>query len=415
MDNCPLNHGSRPPTRGQPTDKLGTAMKVVIAHNRYVSAQPSGENTIVDAEIAQLTAAGVTVLPFLRSSDDIPTLPAAQKALLPLAPIHNRWATADLDRLLAAERPDVLHLHNPYPLLSPAIIRTAQRRGVPVVHTAHNFRQVCVNGTYFRDGRICTDCKGRSFGWPGVEHACYRGSRPQSLLMATALARHRTAWRTIPHYIALTDVLAAHLVEYGVPADHITVKPNGIPDPGPPPAQSGDGFIFLGRLTVEKGLDVLLQAWQRHPVGTLGPLRIVGTGPLLEAAERVAAQRSDVQVLGQQPADEVRRHIRASAALIAPSLWPDVLPTVIIEALANGRPTLGTELGGIPYLLGATGWTVPATDTAATVGALADALPQVRAEAPARVAAARARYEAEFTPEVNISRLLTLYDRLARR
>jgi glycosyltransferase involved in cell wall biosynthesis len=389
--------------------KLGTAMKVVVAHNRYVSSQPSGENTIVAAEIAQLTAAGITVLPVQPSSDDIAALPAVRKALLPLSPIYNHWAVQDIDRLIEAERPDVLHVHNPYPLLSPAIIRTAARRDVPVVHTVHNFRQVCVSGTYFRDGHLCQDCKGRSFGWPGVQHACYRGSRPQSLLMATALARHRRTWRTIPHYIALTDAIAAHLTDYGVPAERITVKPNGVEDPGPPPAEPGDGFAFVGRLTAEKGVQLLLDAWSQHPDGSLGPLRIVGDGPLRGAVDRAAADRGDLTALGQVPPAEVRRQIRASAALIVPSTWPDVLPTVIIEALANGRPTLGTDVGGIPYLIGDTGWTV-----APIADALAAALPQVRAAAADRSSSARARYEAEFTPEVNVARLIELYNRVKR-
>src|SRR5262245_44542080 len=132
-------------------------MKVVVAHNRYASARPSGENNVVDAEIAQLRAAGVAVVPFLRNSDDIATLPPAQKALLPLSPIRNGPAQRALGDLLDRERPDVLHLHNPYPLLSPWVVRTAHRHGVPVIQTVHNYRQVCAPGLYFRDGHICTE------------------------------------------------------------------------------------------------------------------------------------------------------------------------------------------------------------------------------------------------------------------
>src|SRR5262245_30491549 len=152
-------------------------MKVVIAHNRYSSAQPSGENTIVDAEIGQLTAAGVTVLPFIRSSDEIGTLSLAGKAMLPLSPVWAPGAQRDLAALLDRERPDVFHLHNPYPLLSPWVVRTAHAHGVPVVQTVHNYRQVCASGLYFRDGAICRDCRGRAFALPAIRHACYRGSR----------------------------------------------------------------------------------------------------------------------------------------------------------------------------------------------------------------------------------------------
>src|SRR5262245_27064718 len=138
-------------------------MKVVVAHNRYSSAQPSGENTVVDAEIAQLAAAGVEVVPFLRSSDEIGSLPTVQKALLTVWPVVSPRAVKDLTALIHAEKPDILHLHNPYPLLSPWVIRTAHAHGLPVVQTVHNYRQVCAPGLYFRDGHICYDCRGRAF------------------------------------------------------------------------------------------------------------------------------------------------------------------------------------------------------------------------------------------------------------
>jgi glycosyltransferase involved in cell wall biosynthesis len=223
-------------------------MKVVVAHNRYASAQPSGENVIVDAEIAQLRDAGVTVLPFIRSSDEIAEFSTGQKALLPLSPIRNARSQRDLDALLQRERPDLVHLHNPYPLLSPWVVRTAHRRRVPVIQTVHNYRQVCAPGLYFRDGRICTDCRGRAFALPAIAHSCYRGSKAQSAVMATTLAVHRGTWRSDDHYVALTDRIAEHLRDYGIPAERITVRPNGIPDPGPS-GGTGEGFLFAARLS----------------------------------------------------------------------------------------------------------------------------------------------------------------------
>ncbi|WP_091081049.1 glycosyltransferase family 4 protein [Micromonospora nigra] len=384
-------------------------MRIVVAHNRYRQAQPSGENTIVDAEIAQLTAAGVEVLPFLRSSDEIPTMPKTAKALLPISPIYAPRAQQELARLLTEHRPDALHLHNPYPLLSPWVVRTAHRHGVPVVQTVHNYRQVCSSGVYFRDGAICQDCKGRTFGVPAIRNRCYRGSAVQSALMATTLAVHRPTWRSVDRFIALTSQIATHLREYGIPADRIVVKPNGIPDPGRP-APLGEGFFFLGRLSPEKGLGVLLDAWRRHPDGALGPLRIAGDGELRHLAEAAAAERADVTYLGSLDRDGVRATMAQSAVVIAASLWHDVLPTVVIEAMASGRPVLGTDLGGIPYLVGAddptgaVGWVVPADPAA-----MAAALPVAAAGAAALSAPARLRYERTFHPDVVTKRLIDVY------
>jgi glycosyltransferase involved in cell wall biosynthesis len=379
-------------------------MKVIVAHNRYSSAQPSGENTVVETEIAQLQAAGVEVVPFLRSSDDIGALPLHRKALLPASPIYAGAAQRELRDVLRAERPDVLHLHNPYPLLSPWVVRTAHRHGVPVIQTVHNYRQVCANGLFFRDGHICTDCAGRRLGVPAIVHSCYRGSRAQSIVMATTLAVHRSTWHTVDRFIALTDAVATHLRQYGVEADRITVKPNSVPDPGTP-TPLGDGFVYLGRLSEEKGIRLLLKAWSQHDVGALGQLRIAGDGPLRTLVEHTA--RSDVEYLGALDRAGVRAVLRASAVLLTPSLWYDVLPTVILEALAEGRPVLGTDLGGIGYLVGNAGWVVPAEGFAA-------ALPRARAEAASLSTVARSRYLARFHPDVVTGQLVDIYRSVSR-
>ncbi len=240
-----------------------------------------------------------------------------------------------------------MHLHNPYPLLSPWVVRTAHAAGVPVVQTVHNYRQVCAAGIYFRDGHVCTDCRGRRVGVPAIVHACYRGSRAQSAVMATALALHRPTWRSVDRYIALTDAVAEHLVDYGISPDRIVVKPNSVADPGEPDP-AGDGFLFFGRLVAEKGLGLVLDAWRRHPEGSLGMLRIAGDGPMRPAVEAAAAERSDVDFLGPQDRAGVRAALRDSSVVITASTWHDVLPTVVIEALASGRPVLGTAHGWDP-------------------------------------------------------------------
>lgn len=380
------------------------AVKVVVAHNRYRSGQPSGENRMVDAEIDQLTVAGVAVIRFLRSSDDIPALPAASRVLLPVSPVWNPGAQRELVRLIREHRPDVLHLHNPYPLLSPWLVRTAHRYRLPVVHTVHNYRQVCAAGIYYRDGGICHDCRGRRVGLPAVVHRCYRGSAAQSAVMAVTLAVHRPTWRSVDRFVALTTAVAEHLQSYGIPDERIVVKPNAIADPGPPPPL-GEGFLFAsGRLAPEKGLGLLLAAWSRHPDGALGTLRIAGDGAQRELAEQAAATRTDVVYLGSLDPAGVAAAIRDSAVVVAVPLWHDVLPTVVIEALAAGRPVLGTALGGIPYLVGEAGWVV-----APTPEALANALPAARSGAPDLAAAARDRYRSTFHPDVVTRQLLDVY------
>lgn len=380
-------------------------MKVVVAHNRYRQAQPSGENNVVDLETAQLAAAGVEVLPFLRSSDEIPSMPVADRLLLPVSPVWAPRAQHDIAALIRAHRPDVVHLHNPYPLISPWVVRTAHRLGVPVVQTVHNYRQVCASGLYFRDGRICQDCRGRRLAVPAVTHQCYRGSRAQSALMAATLAVHRPTWRSVDRYIALTSAIADHLRDYGIPADRIVVKPNSIPDPGQPTAPGRAGaFLFLGRLSPEKGLGLLLDAWRQHPDGAVGTLTIAGDGELRPLAAQAATDRADIEYAGPLGRAAVAAAVRAAAVVVVSSTWHDVLPTVVIEALANGRPVLGTALGGIPYLIDSAGWVVP-PDPAA----LAAALPVAARQAAELSPIARRRYETTFHPDVVTKQLLATY------
>lgn len=343
------------------------------------------------------------MIPFQRSSDAIGDLPLAEKALLPLSPIYGRAAQRDLARLLEAERPDVLHLHNPYPLLSPWVVRTAHKHGVPVVQTVHNYRQVCSSGLYFRDGHNCQDCRGKIVGWPAVQHKCYRGSAAQSALMATTLAVHRPTWRSVDRYIALTDRIAAHLRDYGIAEERIVVKPNGLPDPGEP-EPLGDGFLYGARLSPEKGLGLLLDAWQRHPDGSLGTLRIAGDGELRPLAERVAAERNDVRYLGIIDREAMSEMRRRSAVVVHTPTWNDTLPTVLLEALSAGRPALGTAVGGIPYIIGDAGWVVPPEPEA-----IAAALLLARDQAAGLAKAARERYLHHFHPDVLTARLLEIY------
>lgn len=249
-------------------------------------------------------------------------------------------------------RPDIVHVHNFFPLLSPAVYDACGEAGVPVVQTLHNYRLFCANSFFYRQGKVCEDCMGQIFPWPGVVHACYRESRVGSAVVGAMQTVHRIrgTWRDrVDRYIALTEFARHKFIEGGLPADKISLKPNFLnPDPGMGSA-SGDYALFVGRLSPEKGLDTLLAAWE-----TLGQqmlLKIVGDGPLASQVQRAANRLPGVEWMGRQPKDRVLGLMKAAEILIFPSLWYEGFPLVIVEAYAVGLPVVASNLGSMSSLV----------------------------------------------------------------
>lgn len=385
-------------------------MRILVVHNDYRSDLPSGENLAVRGQIDALRAVGVDVVPYLRSSDEIGAPGGPGRVRTAASALGFGDAVTSIAGLIEREAPDVVHLHNPYPLISPRIVAVAQARGVPVVQTVHNFRHVCVAGTFFRDGRECHDCVGHRIGHPGVRHACYRGSRAQSAVMAVALATHRPRLRRLDRVVALTPALLDHLVAYGIPPERVTVLPNTVADPGPPP-DTGDGVLFAGRLSPEKGIGLLAEAWIRGPEHALGRLTIAGDGPGRGIASNLASRRADVEYVGPVAPERVAALIRTSALVVVPSQWEEICPLIVVESLSHGRPVLATDRGGLPSLVGSDGgWVV-----AATTAGLRAGLQAASREAALRAPAARARYLRELAPGVLTARLIEMYETLSGR
>lgn len=320
----------------------------------------------------------------------------------------NRPAAAEA--VAAAERfeADVVHVHNTWFSLSPAVFRHLRRAGKPVVATIHNYRVACVNALFYRDGGPCEDCLGH-VPWRGVMHACYRGSRLESAAVAASIQAGRIAqvWsRDVQVVVALTDFSAAKLVEAGIPPSRLAVKPNVVTDPGPRPhpPSAGNRLLFVGRISEEKGVQDLLAAWEDElPFD----LVMIGEGPLLPAAEDQAEGR--VHFRGAVDSDEVRRAMSSARALVVPSRWYEGLPMVVLEGMASGLPVVVPDHGGLPGAIG---------DGAITfqpgrVDALRDALGRLSSDTVVDQlgSSSRAAYEARYAPDVGLDALLAVYQR----
>jgi glycosyltransferase involved in cell wall biosynthesis len=322
--------------------------RAVVVHNFY--QQPGGEDQVFKDEVALLRGRGHHVQTFTVHNDEV-----AQLGRLSLArkTLWNRDAYQRMHELVRRERADVVHFHNTFPLVSPAAYHAAKDAGARVVQTLHNYRLLCPAATFYRDGHVCEDCLGRSVAWPGVLHKCYRQNRSASAMTAAMLAYHwmKGTWReVVDTYIALTEFSKRKFIEGGLPESKILVKPNFV-DPDPGEGTGGGGYVvFIGRLTEEKGITSLLDAWKQTDLGARVRLKIVGDGPMRQAVESISGTRG-IDYLGRQAPAQVYAILHSADALIFPSVWYEGLPRTIVEAFAKGTPVIASRLGSMAELV----------------------------------------------------------------
>ncbi len=387
-------------------------MRILIAHNRY--QQSGGEDNVASAEAELLASRGHGIERLDVDNDQIQGVRSRMAAAA-----HSLYSLPGKTRMAAAItrfRPDIVHVHNFFPTLSPSVFHACADAGVPVVHTLHNYRIVCAGATLFRDGGICEACIAKRSPVPGIAHACYRGSRVGSAVagLGMALHEHLGTWaEKVSGFIALTDFAAGKLGSYRLPREKIFVKPNFTADHGMGFAD-GDYALFAGRLSPEKGVQTLIEADQAGllPMDVV----VVGDGPLMGELT-VAAGRpgSRLKLQGRQSHDEILQWMRHAQVLLLPSLWYEGLPLVLIEAFSFGLPVIGTDHGNLAGLLesGRTGLLYPPGDFRALGRALAwyQAHPEVVETMRVQ---ARACYLEKYTPEANYHALLAIYSNVTR-
>jgi glycosyltransferase involved in cell wall biosynthesis len=386
-------------------------LRVLMAHNRYRTGQPSGEDRVFDQEVALLRAGGHQVETLVRHSDDITAMTRLQQARVIAEIPGSRRTEHALARRIATFSPDVVHLHNTFPMVTASAIRAANSAGVPVVATLHNFRLVCPSGTLYRDGRVCDDCVGRP-PWPSLRHGCYRGSRAATVPLTVAMvANRRRWWQGVETFFCISAAQRRALIAAGMPAERLRVKHNFVPDPARHRSGAGDYLLYLGRLNEEKGLPLLMSAWDRLLPETrrVTPLRIAGTGDLAERIAAWAHGRDDVGYLGLRDHPECERLIAGARAVVVPSVWPEAFGLVVVEAMAAGVPAVCAGHGAPVELIsdGESGLLHEVGDAAslaACITAVLDPTTSVRMGEAARV-----RYLDGFTEQVGLAQLVAGY------
>ena len=379
--------------------------RILVVHNRYLIR--GGEDESRETKDALLRAKGHDVAEYVLDNQSVESISRLRVGL------RTTWSTETYREIRATIRrfrPDVIDVHNFFPLVSPSVYYAAAAEGVPLVQVLSNYRLACLSGYFYRDGKVCEDCLHKAVPWPGVVHGCYQGSPWASGALATMLVTHRllrTWQRMVPAFIVLTEFARRKFIEVGLPAEKLHLKPNFVPDTG---VGKGDGgyALFVGRLSPEKGIDVLLEAWRQ---GGMPPLKIVGDGPLTEQVQTAAKAIPGVEYLDRLPLPDVLDLMGHASMTVIPSVWYETFGRTVVESYSKGTPVVVSDLGAVGSIVrdGSTGLLFKAGDVGqlrSQIQALWKAPPEMQS---AFRGAARMEYESKYTPEINYHFLMAIY------
>jgi glycosyltransferase involved in cell wall biosynthesis len=392
-------------------------MKILMVHNKY--QQKGGEDIVFESERRLLERARHHVISYVRNNSELEKVSPFARIGVVSRMVWSSESRRAFAAILDAEIPDIVHIHNTFMVISPSIYSACAQRQIPIVQTLHNFRLLCPASNFYRDGHICEECVDYSL-LRSVRHGCYRSSRPSTAAVALMLAFHRKldTWNdSVSRFITLTEFAKRKFVAAGFPAEKLVVKPNFV-DPDPFERQHPADYVaYIGRLTSDKGLDVLLKAWTQLP--TKYPLRIVGDGPEREAFDdRVRElQGSGITFCGQLSREDAITTIKLARFIIVPSLWYEGFPMTIAESFACGTPVLCSRLGGMREIV-----TDHLTGLHFEPGDAVDLAEKVQWawEHPRDLAnmggEARREYERSYTSKKNYTLLMNIYEQaLAER
>lgn len=329
-------------------------MKILIVHNRY--QQPGGEDAVVDSEYAMLKNFNHETFLYERNNSEINLLsfPGKLHTLFQIG--WSQKTYTEIKKIIREFKPDIAHFHNIFFLITPSAYYACHQEGIPVVQSQHNFRLLCSNGLFFRNNNICEEClEKKSLLW-GVYHRCYQHSYLLTAAFVKILSDHwklGTWTRMIDRYIVGSEFVRQKYILGGIPPSKIVVKPNFVNFRDKSLAQSSKKEVYVlyaGRLSAEKGVKLLLEAWER--ISDI-PLKIIGNGPLAAELNRMAQLKNlgQVQFLGYLSSDRYERCLSEAALTVIPSLCYENFPRILVESYALGIPVVASDQGSLKELV----------------------------------------------------------------
>lgn len=377
-------------------------MKILLFHNKYQLA--GGEDTVLENEKALLKANGHSVELYARHNDEIKEFPLIKKLSLIANTTHSDSSYTDIKKAINRFKPDICHVHNFFPLISPSVFKACKALNIPVVLTLHNFRLLCPGAYLYKDGVVCTECIEKKSTYNALNYGCYRSSKVQTYTVARMIEKNKrngTWQKAIDAYIPLTDFAKETFGKAGFPIEKFYTKPNFLFKAPTPEFNKKNRFLFVGRLDETKGVDVLLLAEKDLQNTTLF---IAGDGPLKSKAQECKGY------LGPQKKEDVYQHMQNATAIIFPSKWYEGMPMTIIEAFACGTPVIASNLGAMKEMVedGKTGLLFEPGNPEDLASKIiwAQKNPEKMIEMGKN---ARKKFEADYTADANYNRLMEIY------
>ena len=378
-------------------------MRILLAHNRY--QHPGGEDVVFEQEAKLLSESGQHVSKFTINNDSIEGLASKADALLNI--LDNRRVVEEFSDQVSSFRPEIVHFHNFFPRLTPGAVSYVLECKIPTLQTLHNFRHVCANGMFLRRNSICQLCLNKPMRIPALVHRCYRHSSLATLAVTRVGRRFRQLSDSHPHHltlVALTSFARKQMIDDGYSPKQIITKPNSVPDTGIGPEARERRVLFVGRLSVEKGVDFLVKL--ANSIDAV--FEIIGDGPESERLRAIAPR--NVVFRGRLEHQDVLERIRAAAVVAIPSRWFEGFPMIVPEAFSAATPVIASRIGSLAEIVedGVSGLTRQVDDYRSWKEAI-----QLVIDHPhvARSLGRKARqiFEENYTSQHNLRRLIEIY------
>jgi len=386
-------------------------MKILFIHNQYT--QRGGEDVALDLETKLLQEKGHEVEKLVFTNDSIAGR-STSKITSAFKAVYNFDAYTKTENLIRDFKPDIIHVHNLFFVASPSVLFAAAKFKIPVVLTIHNYRLVCANALLLRDGHVCELCIGKTIPLDGIKYKCYHNSSAQSALVTTITSFHKLVktWQhKVSSYIVLTEFAKDKLKSssLGVDENKLLVKPNFIDDPGTGSWPREDFFVFVGRISEEKGIYILLEAFANM---SAQKILVIGDGPQKQKLQEQYASNPNIIFAGSMNKDEVLKTLQKSRALIFPSIWYEGLPFTIVEAFATGTPVIASKIGAMTDLIthGYNGYhfTAGSAENLQEGIATFDGSQQLYLNA-------RETYTSKYHPDIHYASILKIYKEAGRK